>query len=209
MSSSSSSSTTEPVGTSPSFVGTYPSDDAFWVPAAESEEYPLRYGDVFTTPDRDECRDGKGRAWLAVMAVHPSCELGAKGAPTGVQVVRVHRLREVGTRSRDEIRAGFVERDGGIAVARANFVYLAPVPDDEKLGEELFADLRATARVDLADLTEHRRAAMSHDARLALLRRDLYFRYRWPVTLEAVTDLERNRIAGDAAFVGPRPHWAS
>jgi hypothetical protein len=87
-------------------------------------------------------------------------------------------------------------------------VYLAPVPDDEQLGEELFADLRTTARVDLAELAEQRRAAMSHDARLALLRRDLYFRYRWAVTLEAVTALERDRIAGDAAFVGPRPDWA-
>jgi hypothetical protein len=140
--------------------------------------------------------------------LHPSCELGAKGAPNGVQVVRVHRLREVSAPQRNEIRAGFVEREGGITVARANFVYLAPVPGDEHLGEELFADLRATARVEFADLADNRRAAMSHDARLALLRRDLYFRYRWMLTLEAVTALERDRIAGDSACAGPRPDWA-
>lgn len=196
------------MGTSPSFAGTYPADDAFWVPADQADQYPLRYGDIFTTPDRADCRDSRDRPWRAVMAVHPSCELGAKGAPLGVQVVRVHRLNEVSGPQRDEIRAGFVERDGGIAVARANFVYLAPIPNDEELGVELFADLRATARVEFAEIADLRRAVMSHDARLALLRRDLYFRYRWPVTLEAVTTLERNRIAGDAAYKGPRPVWA-
>lgn len=117
------------------FADTYPLDQDFWVAVEQAHEVPLRYGDVFRTPALDQCRDGKKRLWRAVMAVHPSCEMSTKGAPSGVM------------------------------------------------------------------------AAMSHDARVALLRRDAYFRYRWPLTLQAVATLERDRIVGDSAFAGPRPDW--
>jgi len=50
---------------------------------------------------------------------------------------------------------------------------------------------------------------MSHDARVAVLRRDAYFRYRWPVSLDDVLNLERFRIEADSNFVGPRPPWAA
>jgi hypothetical protein len=137
----------------------------------------------------------------------PSCELGAKQAPMGVQVVRVHLLREVSQSQRDEVRAGFREREGRLEVSRVNTTYLAPVPEGTVLREELFADLRSTAPVSLEALP--RIAAMTHDARVALLRRDVYFRFRWPLTLDAVAVLVRDRIASDTAFAGPRPTWST
>ncbi len=142
------------------------------------------------------------------MAVHPSWELGSKAAPLGVQVVRVHRLSEVSRSQRDEIRTGFREQDGQVRIARVNYVYLAPVQGDDDLDRELMADLRASARVPLLDLAGLRAAAMSHDARVAVLAREIYFRHRWPVTPADVLALERERISRDPAFVGPRPVWA-
>lgn len=190
------------------FDGTYPLDEDFWVPTGEDAPCPPRYGDLFATPEVDQCRDSRGKPWRAVMAVHPSCELGAKQAPLGAQVVRVHFLREVSTSQRDEIRTGCRERSGRVELCRVNLVYLAPL-SDSVLDEELLADLRATARVPLSSLRAARLAAMTHDARVAVLRRDTYFRYRWPLTLEAVAGLERDRIRRDAAFLGPRPDWAT
>lgn len=191
------------------FVGTYPADDQYWVPTSEAELYPPRYGDLFA-PEGLGLVDSKGRSWVAVMATHPSCELGAKTAPNGVQVVRVHRLREVSTRQRDEVRTGFVEANGQIRPTRLNMVYLGPVAGRDGLNEELWADLRATARLDLEALKNAGRiAAMTHDARLALLRRDLAFRYRWQLPPEQILELEQARISGDSAFEGPRPAWAA
>ena len=43
---------------------------------------------------------------------------------------------------------------------------------------------------------------------VAVLRRDVQFRYRWALTLDAVVQLERDRINGDPAFAGPKPAWA-
>ena len=74
---------------------------------------------------------------------------------------------------------------------------------------ELFADLRACSRVPLDALRAGRVSAMSHDSRVAVLRRDAYFRHRWPLSLLAVTTLEADRIRTDPAFVGPRPTWAA
>jgi hypothetical protein len=187
------------------FVGTYPHDEDFWVDPKDSHAYPLRYGDVFITPDLPQCCNAKGKPWRAVMAVHPSCELGAKSAPDGVQVVRVSLLSNVNEGQRNEIRAGFREKNGQIQLSWAHLVYLATVQADDLKGEDLYADLRATARVPLDSLQGNRIAAMTHDARVALLRRDTYFRYRWPLTLDAVASLERDRIASDTNFHGPRP----
>jgi hypothetical protein len=187
------------------FVGTYPHDEDFWVDPKDSHAYPLRYGDVFITPDLPQCCNAKGKPWRAVMAVHPSGELGVKSAPDGVQVVRVSLLSNVNEGQRNEIRAGFREKNGQIQLSWAHLVYLATVQADDLKGEDLYADLRATARVPLDSLQGNRIAAMTHDARVALLRRDTYFRYRWPLTLDAVASLERDRIANDTNFHGPRP----
>ena len=190
-----------------SFAGTYPKDEHYWVPPEDSDAYPHRYGDVFATPEGPpETRDSKDRPWHALMALHPSCELGAKGAPRGVHVARIHRLSAVSVPQRQEIRVGLKELDGRLKIVRANTVYLAPLPGSDV---ELFADLRDVARVSLDSLrAAGRQAAMTHDARLALLRRDIYFRYRWQLPLADLVALESARIRNDAAFAGPRPAWA-
>lgn len=191
------------------FEGIYPSDAHFWVDPEQAQAYPFRYGDLFACPDDAGCVDSKGKHWRAVMALHPSCELGDKGAADGVQVVRAHRLREVGHSVRDQIRAGFKVTDRGVAPARVNLIYLAPPPGVAD-SEEMFADLRKTARVPEEALTiAGRLAAMSHEARLAVLRRDIYFRYRWDAPLRDVLRLESQRIRNDSAFHGPKPDWAT
>jgi hypothetical protein len=195
------------------FAGTYPQDANFWVPPAETAVYPWRYGDLVATPadaGRHQTVDSKGRPWRALMLTHPSCELGAKGAPNGVQAVRVYWLREVGQRQGAEIMAGFTEVDGLTRVARAHQVYLAPVPGHAKLEERMYADLRQSVRIPDEDLrTAGRVGAASHDARLSILRRDVYFRYRWALGMKDVLALERSRIEADTNFAGPLPQWVA
>lgn len=190
------------------FVGTYPDDENFWVPGDQEASYPARYGDLYNTPDELNLVDSRDRPWKAVMVLHPSCEMGAKGAPLGAQIVRVHLLREVSGPQRDEVRVGYREREFGVAPVRVNMVYLAPPPAGPHQ-EELYADLRDTARVSLDKLNGAGRiAAMSHDARIAVLRRDIYFRYRWDIPVSELVRLEGGRIAADSAFQGPKPPWA-
>lgn len=82
-----------------------------------------------------------------------------------------------------------------------------PLPDAT---EDLYLDFHKVERVRLADLeAAGRRAAMTHDARLTLIRRDLYYRYRWLVSPDSVLASEKARISNDPAFAGPRPAWAS
>jgi len=108
--------------------------------------------------------------------------------------VRVFWLREVSKPQGAEVMTGYVEVDGHLRVARAHQVYLAAVPGHEKLGERMFADLRRSVRIPVEHLQAAGRVgAMSHDARVAVLRRDAYFRYRWPLSLDDVLNLERFR----------------
>jgi len=192
------------------FTGTYPDDADWWM--SPDDGAPWRYGDLVRTPATaadDGAIDSKGRPWRALLLTHPSCELSAKGTPAGVQAVRVFRLREVSQRQGAEIVTGYVEVGGALRVARVHQVYVAPVPGDTTLSERLFADLRQTVRIPFDVLhAAGRAAAMSHEARVAVLRRDIYFRYRWPLSLHAVAELEARRIGADSEFVGPRPAWA-
>lgn len=50
--------------------------------------------------------------------------------------------------------------------------------------------------------------AKAGDKTEVLIRRELYFRYRWLVPLDSVYKLEQVRISADSNFVGPRPAWA-
>jgi hypothetical protein len=53
-----------------------------------------------------------------------------------------------------------------------------------------------------------REATMTHDCRVAWIRRWIYFRLRLTVTHAQVCEMEAERIAGDPSFEGPRPEWA-
>lgn len=194
------------------FEGTYPLDEHFWVPGGQDTQYPLRFGDLASVPSSEQAaQDSKGKPWFAAMVVHPNCDLGPKGAPLGVQVVRVHPLKKVSVRQRAEIVAGFtVDEAGAVRVARINFVYLAGVPGSATHSEPMFADLRETVRISLANLAAAGRlAAMTHEARVAILARDALFRYRWNLTPVEVYKLERARISNDPRFEGPKPLWAT
>ena len=194
------------------FEGIYPADGGFWVPFDQQSLYPWRYGDLVALPHGETTvQDGKGRTWFAAMVVHPTCDLGAKAAPSGSQLVRVRRLQDVSERQRTEIAAGFaVDAEGVTRVARVNCVYLAGVSGATAHSEPMYADLRETVRLPLGVVEAAGRiAAMTHEARVAIIRRDALFRYRWNLTLGDVYEQERARISVDSRFEGPKPDWAS
>jgi hypothetical protein len=144
--------------------------------------------------------------WHAVLVLHPSCELGAKA--TGVSralVARVYRVADIGAKQHATVRAGFAERDGAIGPAHVNTFWMAPVPAAGDV--DLFADFRSLVQVPTASL-ERRLAAMTHEARLHLIRREMLFKYRWQVPLEVIRNNEIARIEADPHFEGPRPDWA-
>lgn len=186
----------------------FPPADEYWVDASESDQHPLRYGDMCAAPDLEECRTAKGKSWAHVLVLHPSCELGVKAASdTEVIVARVNRVADIGASQRGAVRLGWAERNGQILVAHANTFWMPPLPtqDDDT---DFYADFRRLQRVPFAALRDLREAAMTHDTRVYLIRRELYFKYRWLVDLDNVRMLETERIAGDPNFAGPRPDWA-
>jgi hypothetical protein len=61
----------------------------------------------------------------------------------------------------------------------------------------------------LAELTQAGRvAALTHEARIYLLRREIYYKYRWLTSIEEVRLAESDRIGNDENFEGPKPTWA-
>lgn len=187
----------------------YPGADEYWVRAIDADAYPLRYGDVFATPELAVCRSASGKPWSHVVVLHPSCELGAKAADdTEALVARVNAVTHIGANQRAAVRVGWTERGGSLRVAHANTFWMPPLPG-QRDDIDWYADFRRAQRVPLSHLREAgRSAAMTHEARLYLIRRELYFRYRWLVDIEAVRDNEAERITGDTQFAGPRPSWA-
>lgn len=196
----------------------YPAPEGYWVPQAEADQpdvWPHRYGDLFHAPATDAhgaaLQGPEGTPWEAVMVYSPSCELVSKAKPTDtVEVVRVLRLEtQTDQNAVKAIIAGWQEKGGRITVAYAHTVFLAPVKDHPPHERPLFAHLKSTARVTLADLRAAGRiAALTHDARVAVIRRDLYYRYRWLVPMADVKAAETDRIASDPYFTPPRPDWA-
>jgi len=69
----------------------------------------------------------------------------------------------------------------------------------------MVANLRILERVPVKSL--ERIGAMTADARVLVLRRDVYFRFRWMLSDSAVRGLEAGRIRG-TPYAGPRPAWA-
>lgn len=188
----------------------YPPTAEYWVDPAEAHAYPLRYGDLCATPRVPELRRKTGKYWHRVLVLSPSCEMGAKATDsTQVLVARVYAADDgIGEKQRAAVRMGWQENGGRRKVAHAATMWLAPPPNGPQ-DRDLFADFRTARPVPLADLrTAGRVAAMTHEARLYLIRREMGFRYRWMVDLEAVRAAEAERIRNDEAFEGPRPDWA-
>jgi len=196
----------------------YTEPGAYWVPAAESEQadaWPHRYGDLFHAPASDAhgipLTGTEGNPWEAVMVYSPSCELISKAKPTDtVEVVRVLRLdTQPDQRAAQAIITGWQEREGRLTVAFAHTIFLAPVPSHSTHDHPMFAHLKSTARVTVGDLRAAGRiGALTHDARVAVIRRDLYYRYRWLVPMADVKAAEIDRISHDPHFTPPRPDWA-
>lgn len=195
----------------------YPAPAGYWVPAEEADRpdvWPHRFGDLFRAPPSDAngtpLTTSDGRPWDAVMVYSPSCEVISKAKQSdSVEVVRVVRLDTQDPKAAAAIIAGWQERQGRIGVAYAHTVFLAAVAGHPTHDYPMFAHLKSTVRVTLGDLRAAGRiAALTHDARIAVIRRDLYYRYRWLVPIEVVKAAEIDRISNDPHFTPPRPGWA-
>ena len=194
----------------------YPPPEGYWVPAVEENQYPFRYGDLFFTPPRSTSgqrlvRAGDGQPWHGVLALSPSCEMGAKAKPSSaIEVARVVPLSAQPQDAQPAIVTGWREKDSRVLIAYAHTVFLAGVPWSAAHRDGMFANLRETGRVSMADLSAAGRvAAMTHDCRVSVIRRELYYRYRWLVSREDVQANEASRISNDPDFAGPRPSWGA
>jgi hypothetical protein len=162
----------------------------------DDAERPFRYGDLFHAPAQSAIGSplttNTGEPWHAVMVLSPSCEVISKAKDTSAVA----------------IVAGWQEKQGRVTVAFASTVFLAGVPHAPTHEDGMFADLKQTTRVTMADLRGAGRiAALDHDARVAVIRREIYYRYRWLVPLEQVHNNEAARIRNDPDFTEPRPPW--
>jgi hypothetical protein len=191
----------------------YPPPGEYWVTPPDDAERPFRYGDLFHAPAQSATgtplTTNTGEPWHAVMVLSPSCEVISKAKDTStVEVARVVPLSGQDPKAGAAIVAGWQEKQGRVTVAFASTVFLAGVPHAPTHEEGMFADLRQTTRVTMADLRGASRiAALDHDARVAVIRREIYYRYRWLVPMEQVHDNEAARIRNDPDFTEPRPPW--
>lgn len=181
----------------------YPPADVYFVDPREADDYPVRQGDVFEAPEGDGALSG----WKGFMLTHPTCEV--RKAPE-VQIVRLRAVSELAEQFQQTlVTYGFRDRDGTIEVAYAHTFWLPPPMDSGVLSEPTFADFRDVLTVGRERVEPGLRArALSHEARLYLIRRKILFRYRWTLTIEQVRQLEADRIGRDPTFEGPRPEWA-
>jgi hypothetical protein len=172
----------------------------YYVPVPERSAYPLRQGDLLPGPAVD------GEPWYAALILHPTCELG-KRAVDAIQVARVRPLGDLADDfQRSLVVAGYREVEGHRRVALASTFFLPPW---EAGGEPCFANFRELATVPRPAATPAKRlAAITHNCRVTLIRRYLYFRFRLAFALADVRAWEAQRISSDPAFEGPRPSWA-
>lgn len=194
----------------------YPPPATYWVPAAEADQRPFRYGDLFKAPDTDAAGTALQsrkpiRPWHGLFALSPSCELVSKASDSDtIEVARVRLLTKHPEPAQAKIVTGWQEESGQFRVAFAHTLFLPPVPGVESLGEPMFVDLKQTTRVRMGDLRAAGRiAALDHDARVHLIRRHLYYQFRWLLPLAHVYAFEANRIINDPHFAEPRPDWGA
>lgn len=96
-----------------------------------------------------------------------------------------------------------------MTVAYAKRAYLGPVPYSPTHNVESFIDYTQTVWVNFQELRDAGRiAALDHDARACLIRREIYYKYRWKVPLSQIQALEKIRIDDDPQYQGPKPSWA-
>lgn len=103
---------------------------------------------------------------------------------------------------------GWREENLVAKVAHGNTFWMPPLSNQ---GDDIdwYADFRRLVSVDLESLIKSgREACMTHDARVYLIRREAYFKYRWNMPIADVWEFERQRIERDPDFVGPKPSWA-
>jgi hypothetical protein len=174
----------------------------YWVASGEAGEYPVRQGDLFAN-----LQTADGGHFDVGLIVHPTCEL-SKASVMNVQVARVYPLDALpDANQRQRVVAGISEKDGGVRIAFAHTFFIAPV-EGSALDFPMWADFRELALAPRDQFSQDARVgALTHDARVTLIRRYLYFRLRWPLSFEQVRDMEAARIAADPAFAGPRPDW--
>lgn len=186
----------------PSGENFYLRHDRYWVAPGEQADYPVRQGDLFADIEV------AGERWPAALLLHPTCEL-SKPSVDRVQVARVQLLDELRDRGqRARVVAGLSVESDGVRVQFAHTFFVAPA-DHGGLAEPMFANLRDIALIGRERFSPDRRAAvMTHNARVTLIRRYLYFRFRVLTSFEEVRALEAARIRADPAFAGPRPDWA-
>jgi hypothetical protein len=191
----------------------YPHRDHYWVAAPGDAQRPFRYGDLFAAPTHSASGQplttASGQLWHAVMVLSPSCEVISKaGDDAAIEVARVMPLAAQDPQAAAAIVAGWQEKGGRTTVAFAHTVFLAGVAHTPSHAGGMFANLKETVRIRMTDLRAGGRlGALDHDARVAIIRRELYYRYRWLVTMEDVRELEADRIGNDPYFTEPRPWW--
>lgn len=192
----------------------YPAPDQYWVRPPNDVLRPFRYGDLFAPPAASVAGQplttATGRPWHAVMVLSPSCEVISKAKDeAAIEVARVVPLSAQDHKAAAAIVAGWQEKDGRLTIAFAHTVFLAGVDHVPSHAGGMFANLKDTVRVRMTDLREADRiAALDHDARVAVIRREVYYRYRWLVPTEDVRANEADRISNDPQFTEQRPPWA-
>jgi hypothetical protein len=178
----------------------YLDDERYWISDGETNAYPLRQGDLIA------CPENSGLGWLAAQIVHPSCEL-EKPSMKQVQVARVRPLSDLADDfSKQLVMAGFREGRGRRQVAVVHTFFLAPWPEGS---QPCFVNFREMSSIDRESIsTDSRIAAMTHDCRVAWIRRWIHFRLRLTMSTAQVREMEAQRIGNDPRFEGPRPEWA-
>lgn len=201
----------------------YPSE--YWVTPPADVQRPFRYGDLFFTPATDVfdralvniskraqqvlLQGGPPEPWHAVFILSPSCDLVSKSTDSSlIQVARVKELLNAPPDAQAQVAAGWKEGANGAQVAFASFAYIAPVLFSDSHNTPMFVDYRETVWVKYSDLKAAGRiAALNHDGRVALIRREIYYKYRWLVPMLQVRNAEYTRLNEDPNYEGPKPDW--
>ena len=195
----------------------------YWVTKEEAPKRPPRCRELPNAPltdrtglplsfERADLATGQVKQvpWFGAFILSTSCELGAKakeGIP--VQIARVKNLAGVNPADCAKIVTGWSQGSSGPTIAFAYFAYLAPVAFSKNHNEEMFVDYHETVWVNSQDLLGARRvAALDHDARVSLIRREIYYKYRWLLATSDVRAAEAYRISNDPDYQGQKPDWA-